>query len=70
MGCGTVQEKFCPRRPRPMFVPCDCGAQALYVISAPHLDPRMGIDAEAFPTMGERWAKAHTDQLAKEKKHA
>jgi putative FmdB family regulatory protein len=69
VGCGSLKEQFVHQRPRPAMIPCECGAQAVFQISAPHFDLRMGIKADAFPTMGDRWAKAHTDQLKKEMEH-
>lgn len=65
-SCGAVREILCLRRPRVAMVPCACGKQAIYQISAPHFDFRMGIDADAFPTAGDRWARAHEEQLKKE----
>jgi len=50
-------------------VPCECGAQALYQISAPHIDMRLGTQADSFPTMGNKWARAHADHLKKETEH-
>jgi len=66
--CGIVREILCLREPRTATVPCACGAQAVYKVSAPHFDLRMGINADAFPTLGDRWARAHSDQLKKESK--
>lgn len=65
-ACDAVREILCLREPRVATAPCKCGAQATYQISAPHFDPRMGINADAFPTAGDRWARTHEDQLKKE----
>lgn len=37
----------------------ECGGESKRLISAPRLDPRLGLDPESFPTMGDKWAKKH-----------
>ena len=29
------------------------------MLSAPRIDPKLGLDPIGFPTMGDRWAKKH-----------
>lgn len=29
------------------------------LLSAPRIDPRLGLDPDGFPTMGDKWAKKH-----------
>lgn len=58
--CSTVFEELvyldspdsvnCPR--------CD-GSSTKRLISAPRIDPKLGVDAESFPTMGDKWARKH-----------
>jgi len=37
--------------------PCPkCGGTGTRLISAPRIDPRMGVDP-SFPTMGDKWAR-------------
>lgn len=36
-----------------------CGGESRRLVSTPRLDPRMGLDPDGFPTMGDRWAQRH-----------
>lgn len=50
--------------------PCvECGALSKRLVSTPRFDPRMGLDPEGNPTMGDRWAKIRKDRAKAEKKH-
>ena len=51
-------------------LPCpECGGDGTRLISAPRLDPRMGLDPEGNPTMGDKWAKTREQRARIEKKH-
>ena len=54
-----VHEATCP----------ECGAVGKRLVSAPRLDPKMGLDPEGNPTMGDRWAKIRKQRAQIEKKH-
>lgn len=41
-----------------------CGWAATKVVSAPRLDPRMGLDS-AFSTMSDRWGKIREERARK-----
>lgn len=37
-----------------------CGSTSTKrMISAPRIDPRLGLDPDGFPTMGDKWARKH-----------
>lgn len=51
-------------------IPCpNCSSEAKRLVSTPRLDPKMGLDAEGNPTMGDRWAKIRKEKALIEKKH-
>ena len=53
-----------------MVLPCpECGSPSNRLISAPRLDPRMGLDPEGNPTMADKWAKVREQRAKIEKKH-
>lgn len=55
-----VKNLECPR----------CGYVANRLISAPRMDPRLGVDPDHFPTMGDRWAKVREQrQKIESKRH-
>jgi hypothetical protein len=68
--CGGTQDVIVLKPPRPALVPCACGKQAVFQISAPHLSMRMGMDSIGSPTQARRWEKAHTEKLKAEQRKA
>ena len=41
-----------------------CGSDTRRLITAPMIDPRLGLDPSSFPTMGDKWARVR-EQRAK-----
>ena len=66
--CGITQDRVILTRPRPAIVPCACGKQAVFQISAPHLSMKMGLDAIGSPTAARRWERAHSEKLKEEQR--
>jgi putative FmdB family regulatory protein len=58
-SCGNSFEDFAKTEERSKS--CACGQLAERVISAPHLDYRMGIDG-SMPTMLDKWKRMHKQQ--------
>ncbi len=51
-------------------IPCPkCASEAKRLISAPRLDPRMGLDPDGCPTMGDKWARVRKQRATIEEKH-
>lgn len=51
--------------------PCPtCGQEGTRQVSAPRFDPRMGIDATGFPTMGDKWARVRKQRKIVEERRA
>jgi len=51
-------------------IPCpNCSEESKRLISTPRLDPRMGLDPEGNPSMGDKWAKIRKQRAQIEKKH-
>lgn len=69
--CKTCDHKFDDMVKSDVFqLPCpECGSEAKRLISTPRLDPRMGLDPEGNPTMGDKWAKVREQRAKIEKKH-
>lgn len=69
--CTNCQLKFDTMVKSDVYLaPCpDCGSDGKRLISTPRLDPKMGIDAEGNPTMGDKWAKIRKQRAEIEKKH-
>lgn len=65
--CGGAQDVIVLKPPRPALVPCACGKQAVFQISAPHLSMKMGLDP-SMPTSADRWERAHTEKLKEEQR--
>ena len=58
-------------KPTKQTAPCpQCGGAGKRLISAPRIDPRLGVDAKAFPTMGDKWAKVRRQRKVIEEKRA
>lgn len=67
-SCNTVFEDMV--KPSEYSAPCpDCGEAGKRLISAPRLDPRMGLDPVGNPTMGDKWAKVREQRARIEKAH-
>jgi putative FmdB family regulatory protein len=54
-SCNTKFEAMAPMSQLVTTCP-ECGGQAKRLISAPRIDPRMGVDL-AFGTMADKWAR-------------
>jgi len=56
--CPNQFEELVERDKRDDSVNCPaCGNSATRLLSAPHLDTSLGIDAASFPTLGDRWVR-------------
>lgn len=47
----------------------ECGAQARRLITGTRLDPKLGVDAEAFPTLAAKWARIRKQRAKIEAAH-
>lgn len=47
-----------------------CGGTAPRVLSSGHIDPRLGVDPDGFPTMADKWARTHRQRAKVEEKKA
>lgn len=67
-GCQTKFEDMAKSDVKQ--IPCpECGEVANRLIACPRLDPRMGLDPEGNPTMGDKWAKVREQRARIEKAH-
>lgn len=53
---GHVFEELADRRDANPVCPT-CNATTTRLIGAPRMDPRLGVHADAFSTMGDKWAR-------------
>ena len=60
--CNHKFEKMIPSDQRVATCP-ECNESAYRLVSAPMLDPRMGVDL-SMPTMADKWARKH-EEMAK-----
>ena len=69
-GCGQVFEELADRD-SPVPVKClKCGhLKTRRLISAPRIDPSLGLDAQSFPTMGAAWEKKRAQRKRIEERH-
>lgn len=69
--CTNCEHKFEEMvKSSQLSIPCpNCSSESKRLISAPRLDPRMGLDPEGNPTMADRWAKTRKQRAQIEKKH-
>jgi putative FmdB family regulatory protein len=69
LSCNNVFDDMV--KPNVYEAPCpECGSSNVTrLMSAPRLDPRMGLDPEGNPTMGDKWAKIRKDRARQEKAH-
>jgi putative FmdB family regulatory protein len=57
-GCGETFEDLIDPVDGEKPVCGYCGStDATRLISAARIDPRLGLDPDAFPTMGDKWAR-------------
>lgn len=56
LACSKVFEEF-HNTSTPETVKCECGGLTKRLIGATRIDPRLGLDPEGFPTMGDKWAR-------------
>jgi len=55
--CGEVSEELVRYEDADKVICPICGSPTKRWIGAPMFDPRLGLDAASFPTMGDKWAK-------------
>ena len=58
-SCGKIFEELAdPSAPEKVKCPgcCQFGT-ATRLLCAPRIDPRLGVDAESFPSMGDKWVR-------------
>ena len=55
--------------PEPVLCP-QCSQVSTRQLSAGRIDPKLGLDATAYPTMGDKWAKMRTQRQKIEAKKA
>jgi putative FmdB family regulatory protein len=69
--CTHCQHKFeVMVKPDIKSRPCPkCSSEGKRLISAPRLDPKMGLDPDGFPTAGDKWANMREQRARIEKKH-
>jgi len=64
-ACDNVTEGFV--KPDVHEQPCpECGAVAKRTISAPHFDPKMGLDSD-FGTFSDKWARTNKQKTKQDK---
>lgn len=65
-SCNTKFEAFAKMAVLNHACP-ECGADSKRLISAPHFDPKMGLDPD-FSTFGDKWAKKNKQKTEQDKK--
>ena len=65
-SCNTKFEEWVNSKQKESHCP-ECGGTARRLLSSFTIDPRLGLDPEGFPTMGDAWAKKHRDKAKQEK---
>lgn len=66
--CGTEFEELAYRdHPDPVKCP-RCHGSSRRLITGTRIDPRLGVDATSFPTMGDAWARKRRERAAIENK--
>ena len=69
--CGADFEGFVYQDQKEL--PCvdnECRGLADRQITGTRLDPRLGVDATSFPTLGDKWARTRIQRKKIEEKHA
>lgn len=69
--CQSCQHVFDDMvKPDVHSAPCPrCAGDSKRLISAPRLDPRMGLDLAGNPTMAAKWEKIRKDRAKREAQH-
>jgi len=69
--CTRCEHKFDKLVKSDVYVlPCPkCSKPSKRLISAPTIDPRMGLDIEGNPTMAAKWERTRKQRAKIEKKH-
>ncbi len=68
--CGTLFEELAdPNTPQQVKCP-DCGQLGIATkqLSAPRIDPLLGLDATGFPTMGDKWVRRKKQHQTREER--
>ncbi len=66
--CAHDFEEFAPLAKYKRAAPCPiCGGFAPRRMTFPTIDPRLGIDAESFPSMGRKWKQVRDQRAVIEK---
>lgn len=59
--CSSVFDDLV--KPDVFEAPCpECGGNGTRLVSKPRIDPRMGLDPDGFPTMGDKWAQVRAQR--------
>lgn len=56
-ACGQVFDEFVEYESIPTVKCSLCGSATQRQLCAPMIDPKLGLDAASFPTMGDKWAR-------------
>jgi putative FmdB family regulatory protein len=68
--CGHGFEEFV-NTSSPETVNCpECSAPSTKQITGTRIDPRLGVHADAYPTMGDKWARIRVQRQKIEAKRA
>jgi putative FmdB family regulatory protein len=70
-SCAQVFEELVDRdSPEPVKCP-SCGQfDTTRLITGTTIDPNLGLDAESFPTMGDKWAKKREQRRRQESRRS
>ena len=66
--CGHEFEELVDRANPRVECPLCGDSNVTRLVTGTHIDPRLGIHADAFPTMGDKWAKKQRQRKAIEMK--
>lgn len=56
-NCGAEFEEFEQEGAKPVCPVCHTTDSATKLIGATRLDPKLGLDASGFPSMGAKWVR-------------
>lgn len=67
--CGEEFEDLIEREhPDPVKCPLCGSSQTQRLITGTRIDPKLGVDPDSFPTMGDKWARKQRQRKAIEMK--
>lgn len=75
LRCASTFEEFNESSAEVPYIPptcpgCESNADVHKLIGAVTIDPKMGLDPDYFPTMGDKWAKMREARYKHEFKQA